>query len=67
MNILKGEHHLEAYAKLNPSHFVPTLIVKDPKLSTEPLVLCESLPICEFIEEAYPERRKLIPSDLIKR
>ena len=44
---------------------VPTLIIRDSKLSKKDIVMQESLPICEFLEEAYPDRRRLIPKDPI--
>ena len=46
---------------------VPTLVIRDPKISKNDIILQESLPICEFIEEVYPGRRKLIPKDPIQR
>ena len=46
---------------------VPTLILRDPKISKNDIVMQESLPICEFLEEVYPDRRKLIPKDPIQR
>ena len=46
---------------------VPTLILRDPKISKKDIVLQESLPICEFLEEVYPDRRSLIPKDPIQR
>ena len=46
---------------------VPTLIIRDPKLSKKDIVMQESLPICEFLEEVYPDRRQLIPKDPIKK
>ena len=67
VNLLKGEQKSDEYAHLNPQKFVPTLIVNDAKLSDKPIVLNESLPICEFLEEAYPETRKLIPADIVLR
>ena len=67
VNLLKGEQKADEYAKLNPQKFLPTLIVNDSAISDKEIVLQESLPICEFLEEAYPDTRKLIPADIIMR
>ena len=39
---------------------MPTLIIHD---GDKEVTLTESLPICEYIEEVYPDTRKLIPAD----
>ena len=52
---------------MNPAQLVPTLIVNDQKISKKPVTLTESMAICEFLEEAYPNKRKLLPKDPIKR
>ena len=46
---------------------MPTLIVKDKAISKKPLTLTESMAICEYLEEAYPGKRKLLPKDAAKR
>jgi maleylacetoacetate isomerase len=46
---------------------VPTLIVKDKTVTKKALTLCESMAICEYLEEAYPSKRKLLPKDAAKR
>jgi len=46
---------------------VPTLIVKDKAVAKKPLTLTESMAICEYLEEAYPNKRKLLPKDAAKR
>ena len=42
---------------------VPTLVLRDPKVSKTDIIMQESLPICEFLEEVYPSRRRLIPKE----
>lgn len=42
-----GQHHHEAYQKINPQGLVPTL-------ETEGLVLTQSLAIVEYLEETFP-------------
>jgi glutathione S-transferase len=46
---------------------VPTLIVKDKNVAKKPVTLTESMAICEYLEEAYPTKRKLLPKDPVKR
>ena len=61
------QQHSADYKELNPSGMVPTLIIRDPKLSENDIVLQESLPICEFLEEVYPMKTRLMPTDPIQR
>ena len=49
LDILKGEHFTPEYLKLNPMAVVPTL-VHDGE------VLVESTVICEYLDDAFPER-----------
>ena len=44
-----GEHHNEAYRRLNPQGLIPTLV------TDEGLVLSQSIAICEYLEEIHPE------------
>ena len=46
---------------------VPTLIVKDKNVTRKPITLTESMAICEYLEDAYPSKRKLLPKDQVKR
>jgi maleylpyruvate isomerase len=59
VNLLKGEEGETAYQELNPQGLVPTL-VDDGK------VLTQSLAICEYLEERYPEP-SLLPGDAMER
>ena len=56
--------HLRIYVS---PQMVPTLIIKDKNLTKKPIVLSESMAICEYLEEAYPNKRKLLPKDPVKR
>jgi len=49
VNLLKGEDQGEDYRKLNPQGLVPALITADGQ------VLIQSLAICEYLEEHYPD------------
>ena len=67
VNLVEKEQHSASYKERSESRMLPTLIIRDPKLSDEEIVLQESLPICEFLEEVYPEKTRLMPTDPIKR
>lgn len=51
-----GEQHAEPYARLNPSELVPTLVDGNT-------VLTQSMAIMEYLEEAYPGKAALLPTD----
>jgi len=51
----EGEQHSAAYSKLNPQKLVPTLVDGST-------VLSQSLAIIEYLEEAYPDTYRLLPS-----
>jgi glutathione S-transferase len=59
VDIFRGEQFSSSYLKLNPAGVVPTL-VHDER------VLRESLVICEYLEEAFPEP-PLAPKDFVAR
>jgi maleylacetoacetate isomerase len=59
VNLLKGEEGETAYRELNPQGLVPTLV-------DEGKVLTQSLAICEYLEECYPEP-SLLPGDASDR
>ena len=67
VNLVNKEQNSASYKERSESRMLPTLIIRDPKLSDEEIVLQESLPICEFLEEVYPEKTRLMPTDPIKR
>lgn len=55
-----GEQFAEDYAKLNPMHQVPTLVLDDGRQLTQ------SVAIIEFLEERWPEPA-LFPADIFLR
>lgn len=59
VNLLKGEQHGD-YLGVNPQGLLPTL-VDDGK------VLTQSLAICEYLDEAYPQTHRLLPGDAGQR
>ncbi|MBA4708182.1 maleylacetoacetate isomerase [Aquitalea aquatica] len=60
VNLLKGEQRAPAYLALNPQGLVPALLDNSQLLS-------QSLAICEYLDEAYPDTPALLPSGLIER
>ncbi|MGN6790587.1 MAG: maleylacetoacetate isomerase [Rhodanobacteraceae bacterium] len=52
-----GEQHQDDYRALNPQQLVPTLVDGDN-------VIHESLAIIEYLEDAYPDTPRLLPSGL---
>ena len=50
-----GEQHHDDYRKLNPQQLVPVLVDGDN-------VIRESLAIIEYLEEAYPDSPRVLPS-----
>ncbi len=59
IHLAKGEHLLEAFAPLSADRLLPVL-------ETEGLRLSQSLAICEYLDEVYPEP-KLLPGDASAR
>jgi glutathione S-transferase len=59
VDIFRGEQFAPAYLKLNPAGVVPTL-VHDGR------AVRESLVICEYLEEAYPEPALTPPSHVAR-
>jgi maleylacetoacetate isomerase len=56
----------EEYKKLNPSATVPTLVVIDAS-SDQKATITQSVAILEYLEEAFPESRPLLPKDPLQR
>ena len=59
-DLFKFENKSEAYKKINPDQKVPSLQLEDGT------ILTESLPICEYLEELYPQTKLLPQSPLQK-
>ena len=60
VNLLQGEQRDREYAAINPQQLVPTLVLDDGA------TLTQSLAICEYLDEVYPEPR-LLPDDPLER
>jgi fumarylacetoacetase len=62
INILEGEQKAEEYLAKNPLGQVPLLEVTDRRTGQQ-LYLSQSIAIIEFLDEAFPARRSLLPKD----
>lgn len=62
VNVLKGEHRSEELAHQLPFTLVPSLV-----LPGSGHVLTESLAIMEYLEEKFPNSRKLLPATATMR
>lgn len=60
VNLLQGEHREEPYRQLNPQGLVPALETDEGEQLTQ------SLAICEYLEERYPEP-SLLPANAVDR
>jgi len=60
VNLLQGEENSDAYLKFNPQGLVPSLELENKQIITQ------SLAICEYLEEVYPEPA-LLPEDPVSR
>lgn len=67
VNLVKGEQNEKPYVDdINPNGLVPTLLVNDAsgnKITT----ISQSVAILEFLEEAVPTNRSLLPKDPLHR
>jgi maleylacetoacetate isomerase len=63
IHLLKQEEQTEEFTKLNPIQRVPVLEFDN---QDKKIVIMESIAICEFLEEAFPEK-SLLPNDIIQR
>jgi maleylacetoacetate isomerase/maleylpyruvate isomerase len=60
VNLLQGEQRDPAYLALNPQGLVPALLDGGQ-------LLTQSLAICEYLDEAYPDTPALLPTDRFAR
>ncbi len=60
VNLLKSEQRGAFHKQRNPQAAVPVLDLEGDFIP-------QSLAICEYLEESYPERYRLLPDDLLAR
>ena len=61
VNLVDNAQQEHGYSELNPQCLIPALITDDE------LVLTQSLAICEYLEEAYPDKHPLLPEGTYDR
>ena len=60
VSLLNNEQHADSYSNINPQGLVPALVTDDGQ------VLTQSLAICEYLDEVYPQP-PLLPQDATGR
>ena len=60
MDLSIGEQHKSDYKEINSLNQVPALL-------TNGVVVTQSMAILEFLEELYPDKPRLLPTDPIQR
>ena len=60
VDLSNGEQHTSEYKEINSLNQVPTLLANG-------IVVTQSMAILEFLEEFYPEKPKLLPTDPVQR
>lgn len=60
LNISNGEHKTEEFRKISPLQYVPAVEVDGGTIA-------DSLAIIMYFEEKYPDKKPLLPADLLKR
>jgi maleylacetoacetate isomerase/maleylpyruvate isomerase len=60
VSLIKGEQHGDEYRQLNPQGLVPAL-------RDQGTLITQSLAICEYLDEAYPDTPRLLPKAPLAR
>lgn len=63
LKTLTGAFIPQTPSSLNPAQTVPTLIFQNPADGQGPLTLTQSIAALEYLEDAYPDSRPLLPKD----
>lgn len=70
-HLVKGENKTDDFGKINPIKKIPLLqfeVIDENSQKSRTDYIPESMAICEFLEEAFPESEvKLLPQDLLLR
>jgi maleylacetoacetate isomerase len=62
-----GQQNSKEYEAINPMKSVPALVVTLPSTPQQTVTLTQSPAILEYLEEAFPDRRRLLPTDALLR
>jgi len=62
-----GQQNSKEYEAINPMKSVPALIVTLPTSPLQTVTLTQSPAILEYLEEAFPDRQRLLPIDILLR
>jgi maleylacetoacetate isomerase len=65
LDLINNEPNSEEYSRINPSKTVPTLIVT--KTYGPTIILTQSIPSLEYLDEAYPNLTLLPPKGINAR
>lgn len=66
VDLMKGEHKSADYLTKNPLGQVPLLEFTD-RLTGNQIFLAQSIAIIEFLDNGFPDRRRLIPTDHVDK
>ena len=61
VHLLRGEQREASFRQVNPAALVPALVTDDGH------VLTQSMAIMEWLDEAYPDRPRLLPGSALER
>lgn len=64
VNLLKNEQLSEEHRSINPSASVPLLVIRNSTDPNQLLRIGQSVAALEYLEEAYPDKTKLLPASL---
>ncbi|KAN0096535.1 maleylacetoacetate isomerase maia [Hyaloscypha variabilis] len=65
IHLLSNAQSSPSYLLTNPSASVPTLTVTTPDHA--PIIIRQSIPILEFLEEYFPDTPRLLPASAVER
>lgn len=65
IHLLKSDQTTPEYTLTNPSASVPTLTLT--RSGSPPIVIRQSIPILEFLEQYFPDTPRLLPEDPVER
>lgn len=76
INLMEGEDCSDEYLKMNPAGLVPTVVLTTdasklleqfPQLSSDEVVLSDSVAIAQFLDDVYPDSVRVFPTDPLQK